>query len=287
MRTARHSSECSSARARARVPCVTGSVTAALCCQAWSSASRSASSSTSRRVRASSRPNDSQRMRPSVEAPRAGDGAVDEEGRRPTAASSWEDPRPMLLGEDTRPPRVDEEDGVPGRQETHRRGRLGMRERRAREVEELAARLVAEAAQRQPLERRCDVARLHASPAGDVAARRRPEPAEVPADEMVERRRPRSTSSGPTQRSAVWKRCARRFSHVPEGERGRARATGPTIPQLRPTTSTSSSCRRGPSAISARSSSARRSRSRSCGRGFCTRSHQSRCGARIATANGQ
>src|SRR6185436_14663400 len=81
----------------------------------------------------------------------------------------------------------DEEHGVPGRQEAHGCRRLGGRERRPCDVQELTARLVPEAAQGEPLESRCDVAWLHASPQGDVAARCWAERAEIATDELVER----------------------------------------------------------------------------------------------------
>ena len=58
------------------------------------------------------------------------------------------------LGEHARPVGPCEQHVVPLRQEANRRGRLGVGQRRARDVEELAALLVAEAAQRlEPLER--------------------------------------------------------------------------------------------------------------------------------------
>ncbi len=176
--------------------------------------------------------------------------------------------RPVLLREDAGAPRVDEQDRVPGREEAHRRRRLGVRERSAREIEELAAGLVAEATQREALERGLEQARLHPRPQPDVGARRGPERAEVAADEVVERclrdRRP------PARPSA---RPSGRGAHVasptsPTAGRARARATARRRPSCARRPPTSSSCRSGPSAMSARNCSACRSRSRSLGRGF-------------------
>ena len=147
MRTARHSSECSSRSWSWSCSGVTGSVTQPLCCQRVEERkplglvldlAPGAGVEAAERLPADAAV---------VEPPRAGDGAVDEEGRDRLRHLRREDPRPMLLGKDTRPPRMDEEHGVPRRQEAHRRRRLGVGQRRAREVEELAARLVAEAAQ--------------------------------------------------------------------------------------------------------------------------------------------
>ena len=222
-----------------------------------------------------------------VEPPGAGDGAVDEEGARPTGASSWRRSAP---------------DALRGGHPSAARGRGARRPTWAGSAPAPASRGRGAAPVGRPGARRPTRRGNGAGPdarepvrclAASCPTTGRCRPA-APA-----RMRPRyrrtswssagaiSTSSGPTQCSAVWKRCARRFSHVPEGGTRTSSTQGPASPQLRPTTSTSSSCRRGPSAISARSSSARRSRSASCGRGFWTRSHQSRCGARIATANGQ
>jgi hypothetical protein len=57
-----------------------------------------------------------------------------------------EDRGPMPLGEDLRAPGVDEKRRVPGRKESDGRRRVGIRQRRARQVDELRAPLVPEAA---------------------------------------------------------------------------------------------------------------------------------------------
>ena len=64
-------------------------------------------------------------------------------------------------------------------------GRAGVRQRRARDVEELAALLVAEADQRlEPLEGAGDLRHVHHAPGDDVAARRGPERREVAAEDL-------------------------------------------------------------------------------------------------------
>ena len=93
----------------------------------------------------------------------------------------------MLVGEDPGAPCVHEQGRVPGREEAHRNRSLGGRKRRAREVEQLAALLVAEAAELHPLERLRERADAHPGPVGDVRPRRRPERAEVAADEVFPR----------------------------------------------------------------------------------------------------
>ena len=146
------------------------------------------------------------------------------------------------------PPRVHEQDCVPGRQEAHRRRRLRVGQRCAREIEQLAARLVAEASQRHPLERRRDVAGLHPAHCAMSPRRGRAERAEVAAHEQLERVRPRSTSSGPIQRLGRLEDVRAPRSHVPGGRHADELEPRPDHPQPRPATSTSSSCRRGPTA---------------------------------------
>jgi len=77
---------------------------------------------------------------------------------------------------------VREERVVPSRQEAHRRRRVGGGQRGAGEIEQLAPVLVAEAAQR--LEGVGEVGDAEPRPLGDVGARRGPEGAEVPVDEL-------------------------------------------------------------------------------------------------------
>ena len=74
-----------------------------------------------------------------------GDEPVDEERLRDVAVHA-DDRLAVLLGEHARPIGEREQHVVPLRQEANGRGRVGIRQRRARDVEELAAVLVAEAA---------------------------------------------------------------------------------------------------------------------------------------------
>jgi hypothetical protein len=81
------------------------------------------------------------------------DGAVDEKRRRRVRVARAADPGPVLLGQDLRAARVDEQRGVPRRQEADRRRRLRVRQRRARHVEQFVTGLAAKPPQRQALER--------------------------------------------------------------------------------------------------------------------------------------
>ena len=105
---------------------------------------------------------------------------------------------------------------VPLRQEADGRRRVGVRQRRARDVEELAALLVAEAAQRlEALERAVDLGHVHHAPGADVTTRRRPERGEVAAEDLgarlgrvvllglVERDEPALRSRAPERRLVV------------------------------------------------------------------------------------
>ena len=74
---------------------------------------------------------------------------------------------------------------VPLRQEANGRRGVGVRERRAGDVEELAAVLVAEAAERlEPLERARDLRDAHHRPRPDVLPRRRPERREIATEDL-------------------------------------------------------------------------------------------------------
>ncbi len=90
------------------------------------------------------------------------------------------------LRQDLRPACVDEQRRVPGREEARRRLRRGAWERRARQVDELAALLVAEAAQAKALRGLLDGGRGEARPVGGVGEARRPEAGEVAAQEDLD-----------------------------------------------------------------------------------------------------
>ena len=92
--------------------------------------------------------------------------AVDEERPDRLRHLRREDPRPVLLRKDSRAPSVDEEDGVPGRQEAHRRWRVGIRE---------AARARRRSAPRRPPSGSAGVVRPreHGAEVGDRQARPR------------------------------------------------------------------------------------------------------------------
>ena len=116
--------------------------------------------------------------------PAARDDAVDEEGLRDVAV--LRDHRlAVLLRQDARAVGEREQHVVPLRQEADRRGRVGRGERRALEVEQLAAVLVAEAAQRlERFERLGEVGDAHARPVCEIRAARGTEGAEVAPDEL-------------------------------------------------------------------------------------------------------
>ena len=101
-------------------------------------------------------------------APGAGDGAVDEERRQRLRQLGVEDPRAVVLADDQRAAGVDQQRGVPGRQEARRSGDVAG-QRRSREVEQLGAVLGGEAAQLEPGE--VDLGRAEAGEARDLAPR--------------------------------------------------------------------------------------------------------------------
>ena len=78
---------------------------------------------------------------------------------------------------------MDEERRIPDGQEAHRRGRVGVGEGRAREVDEAAA----EPPELESLECRSDHGDVQARPVSDLGRRGQPEAREVAADEQVER----------------------------------------------------------------------------------------------------
>ena len=93
-----------------------------------------------------------------------------------------DDRLPVFVGEDARAVLVREQQLVPARQEAGRRGRVGRRQRRAREIEQLAAPLVAQGADAEALEAGREVADGDAAPLRDVGARGGPERGEVVRD---------------------------------------------------------------------------------------------------------
>ena len=83
--------------------------------------------------------------------------------------------------------RVREQRAVPLRQEPDRCGRVAGWERRAREVEQKTAVLVAKGPKPERVERRPELAGLQPGPRADVVHGRRPEGGEVAAEEMGQR----------------------------------------------------------------------------------------------------
>ena len=218
-----------------------------------------------------------------VVAPGTGHGAVDEERADRLRHPRREDARPVLLGEHAGPTYVDEQDGVPGRQEPNRRRSVGWRERRAREVEELAAGLVAEAPEPQPSERRAEVARLQSRPTARCRRATRG------------RTRPGTGERGGRARVLV-------DVLRPDPALGRARSGSPAVAPTFPTVGhgrDSATVPRTPSTAESSSSATRPVRQEPAKLlglalelalvrvSFRARRSHSRCGPRIATASGQ
>ena len=99
-----------------------------------------------------------------LDLPFAGNRPVDQERRRRVRCLRVEDERAEPLRKDLRPAGVNEERRVPGREEAHRRRRRAARERRPRQVEELAALLVPKPAQSEALGGGLQVCRPRAPP---------------------------------------------------------------------------------------------------------------------------
>ena len=97
-----------------------------------------------------------------------------------------EDQRPVVLRKNLRASSVDQQGGVPGRQETHRSRRVGIRSWRARKVEELFTVLIAKAPQRDLLHDGAKFRGRDSGPARDVADRCRPEGSQIAPDEVLE-----------------------------------------------------------------------------------------------------
>ena len=204
---------------------------------------------------------------PVLDAPHAGDEPVDEERLRDVAVHA-DDRLPVVLRKDSRPIREREQHVVPLRQEADGGGRLGVRQRRARDVEELAAVLVAEAAQRlEPIERPLDLGHVHHAPGADVAARRRPERGEVATKDLgarldrdvllrlVDRDEPALGTCAPQRRLVVVQDV--RADAAPRQAR---RASIPVSPCSRSRCASASAWSPGPLSASARTDGARRGR---------------------------
>ena len=150
----------------------------------------------SRLTAASSFANGSTAIRLPSSLPGAGDAAVDEERVHRLRRLDAEDTGAVLLRKDLRAAGMDEQRRVPGREEADRGRRLGVGQRQPRQVDELAARLVAKArAARARPSAADDRLDRQARPVGDLRRRRRPEAAQVAADELA-RRLGRASSSG-------------------------------------------------------------------------------------------
>ena len=81
---------------------------------------------------------------------------------------------------------MDEQRRVPHRQKAHRRGRVGIGQWCAGDVDELLALFVAEPAELQALQGRLDRGHLETRPVGDVVRRSRAEATEVAANEVID-----------------------------------------------------------------------------------------------------
>ena len=173
-------------------------------------------------------------MRPSSLPPGPGHGAVNEEGRQRRRHPRAEDPRPVLLGQHACPARVDQQHRVPGGQEARRRRGLGVRQGRARQVEQLLAVLPAHDPQPHPAEGPGHLARGQPRPVGDVGPRRGPEGGQVAAHDVPHGLVPahRRAPARPTPRPA---RRGRRAGapRSPRAARARSPASGRS-PRRRP-----------------------------------------------------
>ena len=149
-------------------------------------ASRSASPSTSRRTGVG---NGLERVDADpivVVAPGAGHPAVHQEGSDRLRDLDVEDPLPVVLRQDQGSARVDEQRGVPGRQEPHRHGGCGIGDGPAREVHQGFPVLAQEPPDADPFERRIHRRERHTGEARDVLARGGPEPGEVAPNQDLE-----------------------------------------------------------------------------------------------------
>ena len=93
----------------------------------------------------------------------------------------------VLLGQHASTVGMGDQELVPAREETDRSALVAVRERRPRQVDQLATLLVGEAPQPDRLERGVERLQELAAPRREVGSRRRPERREVPLDEVHER----------------------------------------------------------------------------------------------------
>ena len=221
-----------------------------------------------------------------LEAPGAGDLTVDQERVDRVRRLRVEDEGPVLLRQDLRPARMDEERRVPDRQEARRRRRVGIRERRAREVEELSRSRRGTAGARS--------ARAPGRPSRRAPPRSRRSPScgrgrsRPGSDERAVRARPRARRrrgrSTPPRGRRDLPAAAPRFPTA--GTRTRSTYAPTPRASSRPSCSSTSLRRRGPSARNRRSFLAAACIARGSASRW-TRSHQALRGARIAAVNGQ
>src|SRR2546430_16472489 len=99
-----------------------------------------------------------------------------------------EDQRPVVLRKNLRASSVDQQGGVPGRQETDRSRRIGVRSWRARKVEQFLTGLITKAPQRDLLHDSAQFRGRDSGAARDAADRCRPEGSRITPDEVLESR---------------------------------------------------------------------------------------------------
>src|SRR5712692_7584320 len=120
------------------------------------------------------------------DAPGAGDGAIDQEDRNGMRSPRAENDRPVPLGHDLGPARMDHQQRLEGLQEPHGRGRVRVWHKGAREVEQDATGLVAKATEAQPLDHRKHRRGRQAGPARDIGQPGGPKAAEVAANQQLD-----------------------------------------------------------------------------------------------------
>ena len=91
-----------------------------------------------------------------------------------------------MFGEDLRPSFVDEQGGVPGREEPDRGRGVAVGEWCSRKIVEHLAAFAPESTQPHPREASFEARGWHAGPARDLLRRGRAEPTEVPSDQELD-----------------------------------------------------------------------------------------------------